>query len=618
MSVLDPIAVRREIDAVVAGQTVCSIFRNTVAKLPDAEAMKWKVGDAWQAKTWAQYADEVDACAAGLLAHGLQKGDFVNILMGNCPEHYVADVATLHAGGTPVTLYNTLAPDQIEYIVNHSEAKYLFVGDPELYARIAPIRDRIPGVRAIFLLQGAQDVSGDARIASFDDLLARGRAAGVAGRNDVAARTASVGPDDLATLIYTSGTTGPPKGVMVTHANVAWTTESLERVAPRHPGQRHISYLPLAHIAERMVGHYLHMKGASTCYFCPQPQQIAAYLADVRPEYFFAVPRIWEKMHTALNNALAALPDAGQRSFVELAIATGLEKVRLQQKGQPVPEELAKRAAELEPITALVRQRAGLDAVQIAVTGAAPISAEILEWFAAIGVNITEVYGQSEGSGPTSWNRPDNIRIGTVGQALPGVEVRLGPDGELLARGGNITKGYYKEPALTAETFDAEGWLASGDVAHIDAEGFIKIVDRKKEILITAGGKNIAPSNIESLLKQQPLIGQACVVADGRPFVSALIVLDSEAVLPWARAEGLPDDLEKLAAEPRVLERVQQAVDNINQHLNGVEQVKKFVVLPREWTVDTGELTPTLKMKRKVVYQRYADIVDRLYAGGRD
>lgn len=610
----DIAAERRDIDASVAGQTVCSLFQERVAANAADVALKWKHDGDWRELTWQDYGAGVAHCAAGLAALGLAPGEFVNILAPNCAEYYVADLGVLHAGGTPVSLYNTLAPEQIEYIVNHCEARYLILGDATFYEqRIRPIRDRIPGVRRIVVIAGAGTITDDPRVCAWADLLAAGEAAGEAGAAEVERRWRAVQPTDLATLIYTSGTTGPPKGVMISHYNVAWTAESLERVAPRFPGMRHISYLPLAHIAERMVGHYLQIKGASTCYFCPAPQQIGEYVAEVRPQYFFAVPRIWEKMHAGLQKALAAIPDAAQRDLIRGAIDVAVEKVRHEQTGRPLPADLAARAGQAAAVTALVRQKAGLDQVEIASTGAAPIAPEILEFFHAIGVPILEVYGQSEGSGPTSWNRPGAARIGTVGPALPGVEVRLGADGELLVRGGNVTRGYYKEPTLTAETFDPEGWLASGDVAVIDPEGYIRIVDRKKEILITAGGKNIAPSNIENLLKQEPLVGQACIIADKRPFVAALIVLDAEAVLPWAREHGLGDDLAAIAADPRLLARIQAGVERANSHLNSVEQVKKFTVLPNEWTVDSGELTPTMKMKRKVVYQRYADLIEAMY-----
>jgi len=604
---------RRDIDTRVSGQTVCSLFQQTVAESGDVDALKWKEGGDWKGVSWKRYAENVRDLANGLIALGLRPGEFVNILAANRPEYYVADLAVLHAGGVPVSLYNTLAPDQLAYIITHCEAAYIIVEDRACFDRIAAIRSRIPRVRTVVMIEGTAAGGGDSSVTSYAAVLEAGRAFRRTRPDEFDRRWRAVGPDGLATLIYTSGTTGPPKGVMVTHYNVTWTAESLSRVLPRPPGTRHVSYLPLAHIAERMAGHYLQIKGASTCYFCPRPQEIGQYLPDVRPQFFFAVPRIWEKLYAGLTNAIASAPDEGQRAMAQAAIAACLEKVRLEQAGQPVPAELEQRVRNAQMVTAFIRQRAGLDAVEIAASGAAPIAPELLEWFYAIGVPICEVYGQSEDTGPTSWNRPGAARIGTVGPTVPGVEVRLGEDGELLVRGGNVTAGYYKEPELTAETFDADGWLHSGDVAEIDADGFIRIVDRKKEIIITAGGKNIAPSNLENALKQKPLVGQACVIGDRRPFVSALLVLDPESALPWARAQGLPADMMALASHPAVLGEVQAYLDEINQRLSNVERIKKFVIVPHEWTVESGELTPTLKMKRKIVNERYLDFIERMY-----
>lgn len=610
----DIAAERREIDAAVEGQTVCSMFRDTVAQHGDVPALRWKRDDAWQTLTWADYGRLAEEFGLGLVSLGLERGEFVNLLSANRPEYYVSDVGILHGAGVPVSLYNTLAPEQIEYIVNHCEAVFVIVEDRAYLERILKVRASIPNVRKVIMFTGAEEFEDDDWIVSYDSVLEAGRE--LAGRDASALRErwSAVTPDDLCTLIYTSGTTGPPKGVMVTHYNVCWTAESLDRLMPREPGMRHISYLPLAHIAERMAGHYLHIKGASTAYFCPNPAEIGAYLKEVRPEFLFAVPRIWEKLYYGLSAAIDNNPDDGQRRAGRQAIEALLERVRIEQAGREVPADVAERAEGAEPVAAFIRSMVGLDAVRIASSGAAPIAPEILEWFHAIGVPVAEVYGQSEDTGPTSWNRPGDVKIGTVGPTIPGVEVKLADDGELLVRGGNLTRGYYKEPVLTAETFDEDGWLHSGDVAEIDDDGFIRIVDRKKEILITAGGKNIAPSNIENLLKQQPLVGQACVVGDRRPYVTALIVLDSETAQQWAAARGLPAELATLAGHPDVRAEVEGYIAEINTKLHNQEQVKRFTILPREWTVDSEELTPTLKMKRKVVNQKYADEIEAMYA----
>ncbi len=603
---------RQEIDEKVKGQTVCSLFQETVRAHPDLEALKWKTAEGWQSLRWSEYGERVRSLSRAFVSLGLRPREFVAILASNRPEHYLVDLAVLHAGGVPVTVYSTLSAPQIEYIVNHCEAVFFVAENPAVLEKLRSFRGQLSGLRRVIVLDQAEEVRGDPWVLAWSEFEELGRRSP---ENDaeVDQRWRAVQPQHLATLIYTSGTTGPPKGVMVTHYNVVWTAESLFRLFPIPPGMRHISYLPLAHIAERMAGYYLHIKGATTCYFCPSPQQIADYLREVRPEFFFAVPRIWEKLRSGLVAAIEAL-DEPQRSMVKHAIEVSLRKVRLEQQGQPLPPELAAEAEQAAMITAMIRQRIGLDAIRVASSGAAPIAPELIEWFYAIGVPIAEVYGQSEDTGPTSWNRIDRIRIGTVGQPIPGVEVRLAEDGELLVRGGNVTAGYYKEPELTRETFDEEGWLHSGDVATIDADGYIRIVDRKKEIIITAGGKNIAPSNIENMLKQKPLVGQACVIGDRRPFVSALIVLDPEAALAWAQQNDLPADLAALAQHPKVLSVVQGYIDEVNQSLSQVERIKKFAIVPHEWTLESGELTPTMKMKRRVVHEKYADIIERMYA----
>lgn len=609
---MDPRTERQDIDAKVKGQTVCTLFQEAVASFPEVDALKWKVGDEWRGLTWRAYGERVAQLARAWIALGLRPGQFVGILASNRPEHYLADLAVLHSGGVPVTVYSTLAPPQIEYILNHCEAVFFIAEDAAVLSKLQTIRARLSRLERVILIESGKELTPDPWVLPWSDFEKLGTQGDP---GEFERRWRGVKPEDLATLIYTSGTTGPPKGVMVTHYNVVWTAESLSRLFPLKPGMRHISYLPLAHIAERMAGYYLHCKGASTCFFCPTPQQIADYLRDVRPEFFFAVPRIWEKLHSGLVTAIEKLEEP-QRSLVNHAIEVSLQKVRLEQQGQPVPAELAQEVEQANMITAMIRQRVGLDAIQVASSGAAPIAPELIEWFCAIGVPIAEVYGQSEDTGPTSWNRPGQIRIGTVGQPIPGVEVGLAKDGELLVRGGNVTAGYYKDPELTRQTFDGEGWLHSGDIATIDADGYIRIVDRKKEIIITAGGKNIAPSNIENLLKQKPLVGQACVIGDRRPFVSALIVLDPETTTAWAQQNDLPADLSLLAQHPKLLSVVQGYIDEVNQTLSQVERIKKFTVIPREWTIDSGELTPTMKMKRRVVQEKYADLIERMYAGG--
>lgn len=609
----DIAAERKEIDQQVEGQTVCTLFHDAVSRAPDREALRWKEGDDWTALTWREYADRVRDVANGLLSLGLEPGQMVNMMGANRVEHYVSDQGAAQAGGTTVSLYNTLAPEQISYIVNHSEAAFVFVEDREYFERFLKVRKELDGVQKFILWDDAEEFADDDAVMSFDELYEAGRAYGEQNPGAFEERWKSVKPDDLATLIYTSGTTGPPKGVMVSHYNVTWTAESLARMSDLDDGSRQISYLPLAHIAERMTGLYLHMKYANICALCPNPREIASYLTDVRPQFFFAVPRIWEKMYQGVNAQLEGA-DAEQREAAEKAFEVRLEKVRLEQAGKEVPPELEKQCEEAEGVMSFIRSLIGLDEVRVCSSGAAPLAAEIIEWYHALGVPIAEVYGQSEDTGPTSWNRPDDVKIGTVGPSIPGCEVKLADDGELLVRGGNVTKGYYKEPDKTAETFDEDGWLYSGDIAEIDDEGFVRIVDRKKEIIITAGGKNIAPSNSENLLKQYPLIGQVAVIGDRRPYLTALIVLDAESAEVWASKHDKPADVARLATDPDVIDEVQGYVDEVNEQLHRQEQIKKFTILPKEWTAESEELTPTLKLKRRVIGEKYASEIEEMYA----
>lgn len=607
----DVVAEQHEIDAAVDGLTICKLFQAATKEFADREALKWKVGDDWSSRNWAEFAEDVKAFAKGLIALGLEPGDFVNLLGSNVPEYSISDFAVLHAGGVPVSLYNTLAPEQIEYIVNHCEARYVICEDRNYLERLLKIQNEIPNVRKVILWRDADEFADNDWIVPYSSVVEEGRKQS---DDEFERRWQAVDPEDLVTLIYTSGTTGPPKGVMVTHRNVCWTLESLLRAHRMGEGQQQISYLPMAHIAERMVGHYIPLRLGSSIHFCPDPRQVATYLREVRPTFFFAVPRIWEKLYQGIHNAIETNADEGQKQAAKDALSVRTEVVGLEQAGKPVPDDLRKKADEAKAVTDFIASLVGLDRTENAGTGAAPIAAEIITFFTALGVPIFEVYGQSEDTGPTSWNTPAENKIGTVGPSLPGVEVKLADDGELLVRGGNVTQGYYKEPELTAETFDPEGWLHSGDVAEIDGSGFIKIVDRKKEILITAGGKNIAPSNVENMLKQHPLVGQACLIADQRPYATALIALDPDDAAQWAQARGKPTDIGSLSQDADVIAGIETHVSEMNKRLHNQEQVKKFTILPMAWSVDSGEVTPTLKMKRKVVNQKYEADIEAMYA----
>ena len=612
------LAERAAIDAEVEGKTICDVLERNARIYPDQPALSWEVGTGWRSLSWREYLDRVAAATLGLKDLGVGPGDFVAIMTRNRPEHVIADLGAVHAGATPVSFYNTLAPEQIAYIAGHCRAKVAVVENQEFMQRWEKVRAELPSLERVILLQDAEEFSDSDWVLSWDRLVAGGqerlRAGG--GRDEFDAARRAVQPDHLATLVYTSGTTGPPKGVMITHRNVLWTAVSLDQAITYPYGLKAVSYLPLAHIAERMATHYLGMHKAAHVYFCPDVLRVFEVVPRVRPQAFLGVPRVWEKVQAGIIAKLAEEPNARKRNIAMGAIKAGRAAARLEAQGKRAPLGLSlKRKVFDRLVFSKIRHGIGLDRSMLSVTAAAPITMDTLEFFAGIGLPLVEVYGMTEDSGPATSNEPTRPRIGSVGRALPGVEVRLAEDGEILVRGGNVSPGYYQDEEKTSEAFDPDGWLHTGDIGTVDPEGFFRIVDRKKELIITAGGKNISPANLESLLKRHSLIGQASVVGDGKPFVAALIVLDGEVAPGWATNNGLAyTSLAEFSREPLVHAEVQRAVDDANEHVSQVERIKKFTILPAEWTVDSEELTPTLKLKRRVIHRKYAEDIDRLYA----
>jgi long-chain acyl-CoA synthetase len=610
----DVAAQRAEIDAEVDGRTLPGVFADTVARLGDAEALKWRTGDGWRSLTWRQYREAVAEVSLGLRALGFGPGQFVLLWSRNRPEPQIADLAALHARGCPVSLYNTLAADQAAYIANHCEATVAVVEDRGFLAKLEAVRDRLPGLRRVILLEGEPGPDED-WLTTWDAVRAAGRAEAERSPNAFDESWHQVTPDDLATLIYTSGTTGPPKGVMIPQRNVLWLGAANNRVLPpREEGGRSISYLPLAHATGRTVDHWLAVLNGGTVHFCPDPSKLFEFAAEVRPTVLVGVPRIWEKLHAGLTAAVAADPDAARRQAVERAIEVRRQVVRMRQQGQEPPAELAAGAERALPVARAILARVGLEECEQAVTGAAPLDPGIIEFFQALGLSMTEGWGMTELTCAATITSMDRVRNGTVGYAYPGIEVRLDDDGEVLVRGPIVMAGYYRDPERTAEAIDAGGWMHTGDIGTMDADGYVKIVDRKKELIITAGGKNISPANVEHLLLQHPLIGQACAIGDRRSFVTALLVLDAEMAPVWARRHGIEAaSAAELAGNAEVLAEVQRAVDAANEHLARVEQVKRFTVLPAEWTPESGELTPTLKMRRRVIVDRYGAEIEAMY-----
>jgi long-chain acyl-CoA synthetase len=611
-------AERAAIDREVEGKTVCDILARNAETFPDHPALSWEEGDGWGTLNWKQYRAKVAAAAMGLKDLGVGRGDFVAIMTRNRPEHVIADLGAMHAGATPVSLYNTLVPEQIRYIAEHCGAKVAVVEGREFMERWEKVKADLPALERVVLLADADEFSGYEWVLSWKDLLSRGTETlqGDGGWDAFEASRRAVRPEGLATVIYTSGTTGPPKGVMITQRNVLWTAVSLDMTVRYPAGMRGISYLPLAHVAERLITHYLALNKAAHIYFCPDVLRVFEVVPRVRPDGFFGVPRVWEKLQAGIMAKLEEEPDQRKRKIALKALEIGRRAARREAAGKPVSLGLKLQRGLFDKLVfSKIRRAIGLDRCILAGTAAAPIGEDTLQFFAGIGLPLVEAYGLSEDSGPATANPPDRIRLGTVGVALPGVEVKLGEDGEIFVRGGNVCPGYYRDPDKTADTFDADGWLHTGDIGTIDAHGYVRVIDRKKELIITAGGKNISPANLENLVKQHPLVGQVCVVGDRQPFVSALIVLDAEVAPGWAASNGLVfSSVAAFSREPRVNAEVQRAVDDANQQVSQVERIKRFTILPTEWTVDSEELTPTLKLKRRVIHQKYANEIDALYA----
>jgi long-subunit acyl-CoA synthetase (AMP-forming) len=604
------IATKDELDRKVEGQTIASRWLQTVAAHPDNVALRAKDGDRWVEWTYSEVADRVARAAAGLRTLEVEPGDRVVLMMRNIPEFHVVDLATMFCGATAVSIYNSSPPEQVAYLVGHSGAKVAIVEDKGFAERFSTVRDELPKLEHLVVLGG----DGAADPTAGDSALIAGRAV-LEGHDpvDLHASLGDIHPESLATVIYTSGTTGPPKGVMINHYNVVWTAQGyLELLGIEPVGFRAISYLPMAHIAERMSGHYLAGIAGFEVTTCPDPSLIGQYLREVHPETMFGVPRVWEKIHAGIQAALSANEDAKARFDQAVAAAEPIAERRT--LGTASDEDESAWASLDELAFRNVRQLVGLDCLQYAITGAAPIPPELIRWYRAIGVPMSEIYGLSETTGPMTWD-PAEVRVGTVGRAFPGVDVFLGDDGEVCCRGGNVFVGYLDDPDKTADALEPDGTFHSGDIGEIDEDGYLRIVDRKKELIITAGGKNVSPANLEAALKTVIPIGQACAVGDGRRFVSALVVLDAEVAPRWFRERGIEAaSLAELAADPRTLDELQRAVDQVMLRFSTAERVRRIAVLGDEWLPDGDELTPTSKLKRRGILAKYSEQIESLYA----
>ena len=603
---------RAAIDAEIEGKTIVDYFNRNAERYSDQPAVHWKENGEWAMLTWSGYRNAVHDAAAGFQSLGVGDGQFVAIMAGNRPEHVIADYAAIHTGATAVTIYSTLVANQIQYIAENCAATVAVLEDLDFMKRWEEIRTELPNLRYVVLMSGAENYDTADWVLSWDELIARGKQRLGEDPESVTRAASKMTPDSLATLIYTSGTTGTPKGVMISHRNVVWTAECLRRAADIGLGPRMVSYLPLAHIAERLATHYLCTYMAGEVWFCPNMAGVLEYIQEARPTIFFGVPRVFEKFSARLSARFEEAHGLKKR-ILEGALSSNRKRVEAEANGGSGPM----MAGLLDSIAlSKVREGLGMDSVELAITAAAPIHPELITFFHTIGIPLFELYGMSETTGPATTNLPGANKTGSVGRALPGVEVVLGEDGEVLMRGGVITQGYYKLPEATEESFDSEGWLHSGDLGQIDEDGFLWIVGRKKEIIITAAGKNIAPAKLETLLGNHPIISKACMIGDGRKFLTVVIALDYEEAPAWAESHGLEyADLATFSKLPEVNAEIERAVREANETVSSVEQIKKFLVVGDEWTPDSGEVTPSLKLKRRVVHERYAEEIDALYVG---
>ncbi|MEU4831816.1 long-chain fatty acid--CoA ligase [Streptosporangium sp. NPDC023615] len=602
---------RAEIEREIAGRTVCDQLKEAAEGNPDAPAYSDPVEGGWSTLTYTQARQRVLEIAAGFAALGLEPGEAVALMMVNRSEHVLADLGAVHAGAVSCSVYSTFAPEQVAFVASDVRARIAVLGGPAELSRWEPVLDELPELRTIIVLDGAP--AGD-RFMNWDDFLALGRERLAADPAAVDARWQAVNADDVLTVLYTSGTTGNPKGVPLTHSNVFFGVVATNRMADLPVRGPQISYLTYAHIAERVLSLYLPLFKFSHTHFCTDLAQLGATLGQVKPVLFFGVPRVWEKMMARLQ-ALLASQSEEQQEGVRAAMAAGLAYVEANQYGRtPSPEVTAAYEQADASLLSIIRSMIGFENAGWLATAAAPMPLEVQRFFAGLGLRILDVYGMTETTGAFTANAPERFKLGTVGQAGPGVEVRIAEDGEILTRSPANTRGYLGRPEATAELIDADGWLHTGDVGSIDEDGFVSIVDRKKELIITAGGENISPANIENYLKEHPLIGQALAYGDGRPYPVAILTLDGEVAPGWAQAHGIAfETLGDLAEHPDVLKAVEGAIAVANEKLARVQQVKRWRLLPVEWTAETAELTPSLKLKRRIIHAKYAEIIDEMY-----
>ncbi len=595
-------------------ETLLTYLQRHIQEHPDRMALRHKDYGIWHDVTWRQYGEKVRQVAMGLVSLGLNKGDCVSLISENNPEWVYSDFGTMAAGGVTAGIYTTNAAEQCGYIVDNSGSKFYIAENEEQFDKALKFRKDTPHLQRIIVM----DMEGlkrfpDPMLMSFDQLLQLGKEYDANHPGHFEQRLNEITAEDLAVLIYTSGTTGPPKGAMLTHGNLVFMGESMVAANPIYDSDETLSFLPLCHIFEQLFTILINVRHGTVVNFIENTDTVTDNMREISPTVTYGVPRIWEKYASGI---MIRMSDATwfKRMVFKICMGIGMKRagLRLSNKPVPLPLKVAYGAAYLAVFRKL-KERLGFDRVRVAFSGAAPISPDVLKFFQAIGLPLIEGYGQTEGTGVTTVTRLGNMRIGKVGQPLPGVEVKIDSDGEILVKSPGVFKGYFKNPQATADTL-RDGWLHSGDVGELDGEGFLKITDRKKDLIITAGGKNIAPQNIENQLKFSPYINDAVVIGDRRKFLAALIAIDEDNVIKYAQDNKIQfTTYASLTQTPEIKQLIQKEVDRVNKTLANVEQVKKFTILPKKLYEEDGEVTPTMKVKRKFVNEAFKEIIERMY-----
>ena len=595
--------------------TLLHAFFHNAQVRSERPALRYKDGGSWHDINWARYRHRVLRLAAGLREAGVGPGDLVGILCTNRVEWLVYDLAAMTIGAGTVPIYPSSIPIQVKYILEHSASKSVLVEDTEQLAKVLEVRDALPALSTLVLVTGeiTRDIDG---LVSFEELEARGEATGVANLAEIEAGVLELDPDSLATIVYTSGTTGPPKGAMLSHRNVMAMGDSLIAVVDGSETDSSLSFLPLSHIAERLQGEIMAIRVGYAVNLGEGIPAVAENLVEVEPTLLVCVPRLWEKYYARITSGLQDAPPLRRKLFDWAAgVGTEVQNHRAKAGSDALPYGLKLRYEVADRLVlSKLRNRLGMGRTRTFLSGAAPLSAEVGRFFASVGIVIQEVYGQTECTGVCTYNPRDRPKFGTVGIACPNMDVKIADDGEILVRGDNVFMGYRGQPEATAEAI-VDGWLLTGDVGEIDSDGYVKITDRKKDIIVTAGGKNVSPQNIENRLKTGPGISQVVVIGDKRKYLSALITLDLEALEEvFERNEWKLPSSSAVPDDERVRALLQGYIDGVNHDLASYETVKKFKVLPEDFTVESGELTPSLKVKRRVIQKRYEDTIDAFYS----